>query len=154
MHSNRNNIDEDLLAGKSYREIKRRTGLDKSALSRHVSKHLPVILTKSAEVKEMVRAENLQNEIEKLREKASRIGDKAEADKDYRTALAGVRELTRLLDLMAKLNGQLPDQASINIIMNNPQWIQLRSSILKSLEDYPEARVKLAEVLLNAEFKS
>jgi hypothetical protein len=73
----------------------------------------------------------------------------AEEDGDYRTALIGIRELVRIIELMAKLRGEITEQQTVNILVN-PQWVCLRSTILKALEPYPEARVRLAEVLENA----
>ncbi len=66
----------------------------------------------------------------------------------YRTALAGIRELTRIVELMAKLRGDLNSQP-VNIILN-PQWIELRTRIVSTLEEFPKAKAKLAEVLASA----
>jgi hypothetical protein len=43
-------------------------------------------------------------QLEKLASDARRIQEKAERAKDYRSALAGVRELTRLVELTVKLS--------------------------------------------------
>ena len=77
-----------------------------------------------------------------------RIATKAEEMGDLRTALAGVRELTRIVELMAKLRGEI-EQKEINIYLN-PEWIKLRAVIINVLEPYPDARLKLAEVLEDA----
>jgi hypothetical protein len=49
---------------------------------------------------------------------------------------------------MAKLRGDLNCQP-VNIILS-PQWVELRTRIVSTLEEFPEARAKLAEVLESA----
>jgi len=143
-----NEINKALVASVSFREISRQFGIDKSALSRHKKSHIPATLSKAEEAKELTRANNLIDEIERLRIKAERIGIKAEEKGDYRTALAGIRELTRIVEILAKMRGELQDQ-SVNIVLN-PQWIEIRSNILSALEDFPKAKMKLVEVLKDA----
>ena len=141
-------INTALVSSVSFREISRRFGVDKSALSRHKQNHLPALLDKAENAGEVMRANNLIKEIERLRFKAERIAKKAEEKGDYRTALAGIRELTRIVELLAKMQGELTDQ-SVNIVLH-PQWIELRTTILSVMKDFPEAKMKLVEVLKDA----
>jgi hypothetical protein len=143
-----NEINSALVGSVSFREISRQFGINKSALSRHKKSHIPVTLCKAEEAKELTKANNLIDEIERLRIKAERIGRKAEEKGDYRTALAGIRELTRIVELLAKMRGELQGE-SVNIVLN-PQWIEIRTTILSALEDFPEAKMKLVEVLKDA----
>lgn len=66
---------------------------------------------------------------------------------DYRTALAGIRELTRIVELMAKLRGDLNSQP-VNIILT-PEWVELRTRIVTILEEFPEAKNKMLEALVS-----
>ena len=100
------------------------------------------------EAEDALRGESLWDQIQWLRSKALNIAKKAEEMQDYRTALAGIRELTRIIELMAKLRGDLNNQP-VNVILS-PQWIELRTRIVSTLEEFPEARARLAEVLGNA----
>lgn len=152
-------INKALIEGTSIRDIakqfnnpKKNCPLSSSSIERH-KKHLPAFLVKAEEARNESSAEDLYTEIRRLRSKAESIAHRAEEDGDLRTALLGIREMVRIIELMAKLRGELREQASINIIMNS-QWISLRNTILQSLEPYPSARVRLAEVLSNAEFES
>jgi hypothetical protein len=146
-HPEREAIDVALLEAVTYREIQTRFGgLNKSSLCRH-KKHVRAVLVKAEEAKDLTRADSLLEEIGRLRQKAMRIATKAEEMGDLRTALAGVRELTRIVELMAKLRGEI-EQKEINIL--NPEWIKLRAVIINVLEPYPDARLKLAEVLEDA----
>jgi hypothetical protein len=148
IHSEYQNIDEALIGGEPLRDISRRFNIDKSALSRHKLNHLSALLVKTEEGKELAKAESLVDEIQRLRLEAARIYQKAEERGDFRTALAGVRELTRIVELLAKLQGDLNEQ-SVNIVFN-ARWIELRSVILNTLEEFPEAKKKLSEALTNA----
>jgi hypothetical protein len=147
-HPQREAIEKALIAGVSLGNVKVQfEGLNKSSLCRHMQ-HLPKSLIKAAEAKEISRADNLIEEIERLRGEAIRISHKAEEQGDLRTALMGVRELTRIVELMARLRGEI-EQQTINIHVN-PEWLELRATIINVLEPYPEARIKLAEVLEHA----
>jgi hypothetical protein len=65
---------------------------------------------------EVSRADSLIDQLERLKEDARRIKQKAEAAKDYRTALAGVRELTRLVEFAARLSGELNERPETKIL--------------------------------------
>jgi len=85
-----------------------------------------------------------------LRDRALSILTKAEQAGDLKTALQGIREARGCLELLARLQGELQEGTTINILVN-PQWIELRTLILKTLEPYPEARLRLAQALKEAE---
>lgn len=147
-HPERVEIDRSMVEGLPYREIERRFRVDKSSLSRHLKHHLAEALQTARKAEDALKGESLWEQIEWLKAEALRISVKAEQAEDYRTALAGIREMTRIVELMAKLRGDLSDQ-QVNIILS-PQWVQLRSTIVSALEEFPGARAKLAEVLGNA----
>jgi hypothetical protein len=47
---------------------------------------------------------------------AQRLKGKAELAGDYRTALAAVREMCRIVELVAKLRGELDERAEISVV--------------------------------------
>jgi len=146
-HPDRDNIDINLVAGISFRDLSRRFKIDKSALHRHKKNHIPTTLVKAEKTKELSRANNLIEKIEELRVKAERILRKAEANGDYRTALSGIRELTRIIEILARMQGEIQNQ-NINIVLNT-EWIELRTIILNALDEFPEAKIKVAEAIKN-----
>ncbi len=81
-----------------------------------------------------------------LRDKALSLLRKAEAVSDLRTALMGVREAARCLELMAKLTGDLDEGATINVIAN-PQFIVVQQAILSALAPHPAARAAVVKAL-------
>jgi hypothetical protein len=111
----RNEIDQALLAGEPLRNIAERVSLSVSSLFRHKS-HLSETLKKSRDVAEVSRADSLIHQLKRLTEDARRIQEKAEAAEDYRGALAGVRELTRLVELAARLTGELNERPETKIL--------------------------------------
>ena len=56
-----------------------------------------------------------------------------------------LRELREQIRLMAELEGKISQQPQVTII-NNPEWIELRTVIIQALDPYPEAK----EALVNA----
>jgi len=141
-------IDEALVAGTaSLREIASLFAVSQSALRRHKARHLPAALAQAQEAQEAAHGDDLLNRLDKLTTEAHRIKDKAEKAGDYRTAIAGIRELVRIVEVLAKLRGQLDERAQINILVANPEWLTLRARILTVLEPYPEARLALAAAL-------
>jgi hypothetical protein len=107
-HADRERIDKKLIAGHQLRVLSRQFQIDKSSLWRHKNNHIPLDLVKSHKVQEYARANHLADEIEALRVKAERISNKAEKKGDYRTALAGIRELTRIVELnLPRFSGHL-----------------------------------------------
>jgi hypothetical protein len=107
--SERAAIDQALLSGEPLRKIAERFSLSVTSVFRHKT-HVSETLRKSQEAAEVSRAESLTEQLKRLREDARRIQEKAEGEKDYRAALAGIHELTRLVELAAKLSGEVAGQ--------------------------------------------
>jgi hypothetical protein len=114
-HSERAGIDEALLSGEPLRNIAERVSVSVTSLFRHKS-HLSETLKKSREVAEVSRADSLIDQLKRLANDARRIQKKAEAANDYRGALAGIRELTRLVELAARLSGELNERPETKIL--------------------------------------
>jgi hypothetical protein len=108
-------IDRALLAGEPLRNIAERVSLSVTSLFRHKS-HLSETLKESHKAAEASRADSLVDQLKQLTEDARRIQKKAEAANDYRSALAAVRELTRLVELAARLTGELDDRPEMKVL--------------------------------------
>lgn len=114
VHRRRDEIDSALLTGEPLRDIAGRVPVAKSALHRHKG-HLPATLVKARQAQEMARADGLAAELGTLASEARRLQAAAEAAGDLRTAIAALRELTRLIELRARVAGELKD-SQINIL--------------------------------------
>lgn len=88
---------------------------------------------------ELATSEDIYNEIEKWHTEAKDLQSTAKRSGDIKTALLGLEKALKCLELMLKIHGQIHDGPQITII-NNPQWIELRTLIISALEPYPQAR--------------
>lgn len=93
-HPEREKIEADLLAGTSFRIISQRFGISTAALQRH-----RVTLVEVFKKEDETHSARLREKIEALEGRAAALGKKAEEGGDLKTALAGLREQARLLEL-------------------------------------------------------
>jgi hypothetical protein len=148
-HPERAAIDEALVEGTALRDIPRRfPGLSKDAAARHKTEHLPATLASAAAANEIARGDTLLDKVRALEAQARDIAGRANMAGDLRTALAAVRELTRIVELQAKLAGDLIDAPTVSVTLG-ADWTEMRATILSSLDEYPEARVAVARALAN-----
>jgi hypothetical protein len=97
------------------RDISGRFPVAKSAVHRH-RRHISAALVSAKDRQQIAHAAGLLDQLKGLTNAATRIKQKAESKKDYRTALAAVRELCRIVELVAKLRGELNERAEINLV--------------------------------------
>ncbi len=149
-HPEREAINRALVANEPFRHIADRFGLSHQALMRHKAEHLPAIMVKSKAAEATAHADDLFQQVKSLRNKAIRILLSAEEAGDLRTALLGIREARACVELLADMEGELNRNPQINILIA-PEWIAVRSLLMRALSDYPEARASVAAVLLEVE---
>ena len=145
-HSRRDAIERAILAGEPLRNISERVSVSATALHRHKSQHLPIELTKAKEAHEISAADDLLKQVQDLQTRALTILRKAEQSGDLRTALGAIREARGNLELLARLLGELKEGPTVNVLVSS-QWVSLRTVILRALEGFPEARLKLSQTL-------
>jgi hypothetical protein len=150
VHADRPAIDQALVNGKGIRETSALFRVSEDALSRHKEGHIPETLARAAEAEEVARADGLLGQLATLQADARRIGGKAETAGDLRTALAGIRELVRIVELTAKMIGELDDRPQVNVLVA-PEWLTVRAALLEALRPYPEARQAVARRLVTLE---
>lgn len=100
-HPKREPIERSLLSGNPLRTIAERWSVSKTSLLRHKTDHLSASLVKSQEAKEVLRADNLLDQVRALQTRTENLFGEAEniltlalKSKDLRTALAAIRELS------------------------------------------------------------
>jgi len=142
-HRQRPAIDQALVAGEPYRGIAQRFAASPDAVFRHRSDHLPATLVQARAVEEVAHADGLLGQLVRLQDDARRIGSRAEEAGDLRTALIGIRELVRIVELTAKMAGQLDDRPQVNVLVA-PEWLTVRAAVIEALRPYPEARTAVA----------
>jgi hypothetical protein len=150
VHADRPAIDAALVGGESFRNIAERFGTSATATFRHRGDHLPSALVQAQAAEDVARADTLLDQLATLQADARRIGGKAETAGDLRTALAGIRELVRIVELTAKMIGELDERPQVNVLVA-PEWLHVRSALLEALRPYPDARQAVARRLVALE---
>lgn len=105
-HPQRPAIDAALVAGEPYRRVAALWGVSPDAVKRHKA-HLPVALAKAAEAEAVADADDLLAHVRALRARALGILTQAEREKDWRGAIAGLKVLVEIAELLGKLTGEL-----------------------------------------------
>ena len=110
-HPHRDEIDRRLLDGAPLQNIAKQFSLSSASLFRH-NKQISKTLSNARQEAEILRADGLMEHLNHLTAEAERLKRKAEQAKDYRTALAGVREMSRPLELVMRLAVEVQERAS------------------------------------------
>jgi hypothetical protein len=149
-HPHRIKIIKRLASGEEYSDIVRDyPDLTWDDLDYYAENKLHKILSKSDELKAEIEGDlgnNTLSEVRELKVRAMEILEQAQKAGDLKTALIGIREARGCLETCLKAEGQIKDGPQITII-NNPEWVELRTLIIQALELYPEARLKVANVI-------
>jgi hypothetical protein len=150
-HQDREAIDVALaLVRASNRRIASQHALSEAAVRRHSADHLPSALARAADERQLMRAEDLLDQVREMREHAVDILATAEASGDLRTALAAIREARACLELLAEVEGRIDRRPQIAILAA-PEWRRIRSVLLEALIPFPTARAAIAERLAGME---
>ena len=143
-------IDAAVIAGSSYRDISGQFGVASSALGRHVKNHLVATLAAARDAQRVANGDDLLDQVADLQRQAQEIKDKALETEDLKTALVGIRELVRIVTLLAKLRGELNTNPVVNVLVS-PGWTAARTALMRALEPYPDARAAVVAALLEVE---
>jgi hypothetical protein len=117
-HVRRREIDEALLAGEPLRSIAKGVSLSPAAIFRHKS-HLGERLVAVHKQQEAREARTLAERLDELARFANTLAREAVDGGDKRTALLGVRELARLLELEARASCELAPTPHVQVNIAN-----------------------------------
>jgi hypothetical protein len=136
-HPNCELIDRAVLANEPKSVVAKRHGLSDDTVERHVkSNHVRRILSQlprrpenapRTEAQMMVEASaaNLVEKLQELITTAREIQARALAVNQFGAAMAGVRELSRIFELIARLTGQLDEGTRVNVLVQQQQEREL-----------------------------
>jgi DNA-binding transcriptional ArsR family regulator len=145
-HPARENIDSSLVRRIPYRDISKRFDVSESALSRHLNEHLSTYvqqaLSEYAASKGVKVLDKLGNTLNRL----DGFLDAAEEKEDAREFVTVAAELRKELELIAKLQGELAQEGTTNILVN-AEYVEARALIIRALEPYPDARKAVVSAL-------
>jgi len=144
-HPEREAIDAAIAAGESYRTIAAQFGLSPSVLTRHKA-HIAAAIAHAQSVEAIDAGRAILAKIAALEADAKRLQDAAERAGDLRTAIAAVREMRGIVELLAKLQGEPQEGPAVNIVLS-PEWLAVRAAVMGALAEYPEARARVVEAL-------
>lgn len=147
-HPQRREIDTLLAIGTASAEVARRFNLGERAVRRHADNHLPIAMVKAAQIDDAERDLDVLTEVKSLYWRTKEILDADETDS--KMSLAAVREARPVLALLGELLGELDRRPQVNVLIS-PQWITIRTELLKALIPYPEARAAVAARLIEVE---
>ena len=102
--------------------------------------HVAIASPNSFRTEQIFESGTLIEQLRRLTVEAQRLKEKAETAGDFRTALAAVRELCRIVELVAKLRGEIDGRAEINV-MN----LQIDSETARRISETFLARHQLRE---------
>ena len=120
---------------------------NKATVSRHMNKCVPARIRETMKPEPVnVEGLNVVNALTTSHAKTLQILDDSLAEGDRKTALLALNTEIKQLELNAKLTGQLNESPQVSILMQ-PEFVKLKQIIIKTLEPYPDARLKLSEAL-------
>ena len=108
-HHRRDSMDKQLLRGEHLNAVARRFLVSEDALGRH-KKHMQLVIAKAAalvEQKDLAYGSALIAEIARIRADAERLQIESERRQDVRGALRAIHERLAIVELEAKLSGQI-----------------------------------------------
>jgi hypothetical protein len=145
----RDAIDRELVAGRSMRSIAQRHGVGEYAVARHRDNHLSAALVATVRNSEGRRARTLLSRVEGIVSEAESILTGAKDSGKVSAALAAIRELRGLYELLGRLTGELkPDNAvTVVNVQQDPEWLAIRSRLLLALAPFPDARSAVVAAL-------
>ena len=141
-HDGRKAMDEALVAGESLRAItKRFPGVTESSLSRHRVAHLSPSLQKLVADRALNRNGDLLEQLRGLIEKVYQVLEQAEATGKPGVMLAAVREAKSILELQARMTGELDERPQTLVVnlTSTTEWLDVRTRLLAALRPFPEA---------------
>ncbi len=150
-HPKREDVDRALLRGESLRHLEKRVGIPRTSLWRH-KRHSTAALARAGEAIEIAHAGQLAEELTALIGDAHRLKKQAERNSDTVTALKAIHELCRLVELAAKVSGELHDRAQHNELhVHVPEEAALRIAQTFVERHRAKSKLELPAQLIEAE---
>ena len=146
-HEGRAEIEQAVATHKlSYTAAGKKVGCSKTAIQRHMDRHVSVKVMKAANTIEAREGLDVLNQVLDSHKIVWNIIVNAYNEGDMRTALAAIDTETRQLKLAALVSGQLNEAPQVNFLLN-PEFVRLKQVLIKTLEPYSDARLALSEAL-------
>ena len=114
-HDRRQEIEHALLRGESHRVVAQQFTVPRGAVARHL-KHVSTALTQARKLREVEEGKSILIQLRELNLQAEQLKARADRAGDCRTSLLAVREKTRLVELEARLTGELNERPETKVL--------------------------------------
>ena len=138
LHPEKPLIDKSLLAGMALTALASRFGLSEDSLSRHRGSHL------EGEVSFKAQGLDPQELLVDLMANKLAAQEAAQSASSPREKLEALREVRQTTEAIAKLTGAYRQVDQKHLL---PFWTKMRTTLLKALAPYPEAREAVLRAL-------
>lgn len=147
-HPQREEIDRALASGQSFRSIANHFGVSRPSLRRHLA-HVQDVIQQAIEAKAVSVGVSVLDRIRELNREARSLLEEARSKGRYAAAVQAISAATRLLELEAKLLGELDERPHVNVQMGMAVMVPkgVLEAIYRAVLDAPEEvreRVALA----------
>ncbi len=155
VHPQRVAIDRALTEmSDSNRRIASQYDVSERAIRDHKANHLKVRMLKAVEKREdadIRTAIDIMGQLKAINGAALSVLKSARDANDGDLALKAIDRIQRQIELQAKLIGELQQEGTTNIIVNNPEWVQIRTALMVALTPFPDAAQAVAGTLVSLE---
>lgn len=138
----------------SNRRIASQYDVSERAIRDHKANHLKVRMLKAVERREdadIRTAIDVVGQLRAINGAALSVLKSARDANDGDLALKAIDRIQRQIELQAKLIGELQQEGTTNIIVNNPEWVQVRTALMVALQPFPGAAQAVAGTLVSLE---
>ncbi|MDO5681233.1 MAG: hypothetical protein Q4G46_00190 [Propionibacteriaceae bacterium] len=148
-HPQREEIEADIVHGRGHAAInKKYDGISYDSVRRHTSNHLAPAMRQALKTVHEQTGHTALARLESLYKDAKEVLDGAKKDGARALSLQAIKELRGIVELLAKLTGELDPQPQVTVnIAALPEWAELQQTILVALASFPEARLAVARAL-------
>lgn len=145
-HPKRQEVDAAISAATPYRDIARQYGLSKDAVARHASEHIAQAVAASQAARSEASALDVVAQLKAINGATLAILQEARRQSDPDLALKAIDRIQRQIELQAKLLGDLDERPQVNVLVA-PEWVTARTTLMRALEPFTEARIAVAGAL-------
>ena len=149
MHDQKAALDRAIVEGQSIRALAPKYGVHRDSLARHSKNHISPALVKVVQARQERGQEKLLDRVERVVAKVELLLESAEQTKQITQALAAVRELKGLYELVGRLTGELkPEGPAVTVnILQTPEVLRVIAAVRHVLADQPERLAAFSEYL-------
>jgi len=142
-------LNKDLRRGVPLHRLSKRWHINRESLRSHKTNHISPALV-------VLREERILNGMRKVSDRieeelvthTAAILDAARRSRNMPMGLKAIHEQRANYELLAKITGELDETPQVTVnLQQSQEWFQLRTVIYQVLDQYPEAKKRLADRL-------